>query len=211
VEEFERFPELLEAMEPGWRIYPLGMSGYGPDLMLRALEHVGLRVSPDVVVLCLYTDDLRRVHPFYAGAGFPIPKYRLEAGRLITVQYPSPSVMDALRLVGVARQAQWRLTDGETKLNQAILDRFVDLSVERGFTLAMVFLPDTSDDGVDRRRRTWLSRYASGRRVRFLDLTDAIVGASAELFIPGNPHWNSRGHQVAASRIREFLTPVLSR
>ena len=77
VEESERFTNILEIMQPTWRIDNLGMTGYGPDLMLRALEEVGLKSNPDVVVFSLYTDDFRRVRPHYAGIGFKISRFKL--------------------------------------------------------------------------------------------------------------------------------------
>ena len=41
VEERERFTEVLEWLEPGWRVDNLGMTGWGVDLMVRALETFG--------------------------------------------------------------------------------------------------------------------------------------------------------------------------
>ena len=38
VEESERFSDVLEQLEPGWRVDNLGMTGWGPDLMLLGLE-----------------------------------------------------------------------------------------------------------------------------------------------------------------------------
>jgi hypothetical protein len=69
VEARERFTEALATRRPGWRIDNLGMPGYGADLMLRAVEHVAVPLHPRVVVICLYTDDWRRVRPAYAGMG----------------------------------------------------------------------------------------------------------------------------------------------
>lgn len=43
VEETERFTNILEALQQSWRIDNLGMTGFGPDLMLRTLEEVGLQ------------------------------------------------------------------------------------------------------------------------------------------------------------------------
>src|SRR5262249_54013217 len=77
VEEQARFPELLGAAEPAGRVDNLGMVGFGPDLMLRALETVGLDPPPAVVILAMFTDDPRRVAPPYQGVGFPLPRFAL--------------------------------------------------------------------------------------------------------------------------------------
>ncbi len=209
VEESERFTDLLQAMEPGWRIDNLGMTGFGPDLMLRSLERVGLELRPKVVVLCLYTDDFRRVHPYYAGVGFPIPRFRLESGRLVSVPYPTPSWWDRLRIVSLVRELIWRRSGAELRLNRAILDRFLDLSTNHGFRPCIVFFPGREDLPGDQRRRAWLRHYCAGNRVPFRDLTDSILKAGAPDFIEGNWHWNPKGHALVAAQLRPFLAGVI--
>src|SRR3989442_13536787 len=61
VEEAERCTELLEGLEPGWRVDNLGMVGYGPDLMLRALEAVGLDPPPPVALVAVFSPHVLRV------------------------------------------------------------------------------------------------------------------------------------------------------
>ncbi len=207
VEESERFTNVLETLEPTWRIDNLGMTGYGPDLMLRALEEVGLVSSPRVVVLAMYTDDFRRVRPRYAGAGFPIPRFQLESGRLITIPHPQPDVFDRLSLVVALNNLYWRYTSAEFDLNAAIFDRFLQLAKERAFAPVIMFLPGTSEAPVDRQRRNWLRLYAQTHATPFLDLSDPISRANPkDVFIPGNWHWNPRGHAVAAAELQRFLS-----
>ena len=99
VEEAERCTEVLEALEPGWRVDNLGMVGYGPDLMLRALEAVGLDPPPGVVVLVIFSHDVYRVAPEVPGVGFPLPRFVLRSGRLTTVPYPERPAWQRLFLV----------------------------------------------------------------------------------------------------------------
>src|SRR5713101_8279050 len=66
------------------------MSGWGIDLMVRAVEKIVLTARPDVVVLAVYTDDLRRVRPYYQGQGFPIPRFRLDHDTLVSGPHPTP-------------------------------------------------------------------------------------------------------------------------
>ena len=80
VEEAERCTEVLEALEPGWRVDNLGMVGYGPDLMLRALEAVGLDPPPDVVVLVIFSHDVYPGRARGAGGGLPHPALRAPRG-----------------------------------------------------------------------------------------------------------------------------------
>jgi hypothetical protein len=209
VEEPERFTELLEGMAPGWRVDNLGMIGYGPDLMVRALEHVGLDPMPAVVVLAQFTDDFRRVVPPYSGAGFPLPRYQLDHGRLVTVPYPVPRPWDRLRLLQGVRYLRWRYTGATFPLNGAILDHFVGLGRRHGFVPAVLFVPGPHDYRDDRRRRAWLRDWAATRSVAFLDLTDALAPDATHAYLPGDSHWSAAGHRRVAETLRPFLDGVV--
>lgn len=214
VSEEERFTERLEAAGVASAVDNLGMTGFGPDLMLRAFETAGAGLRPDAVLLCLYTDDFRRVRPFYAGVGFPIPRFALVGGRLVDRPYPSLPWWRQLHGTQLVRDLLWTHTGRLEALNGAILDRFRDGVRERGSRLGVVFLPGTADTLGDRRRRRWLSGWATRRSVPFLDLTARIhavsrrhTGARDDVFLPGNPHWNPAGHALAA----EALAPLVRR
>jgi hypothetical protein len=212
VEAVERLTERLEALEPGWRVDNLGMVGYGPDLMLRALETVGLEPAAAVVVMALFSHDLYRVVPEASGAGFPIPRYRLEDGRLVTVPYPTPHPWERLLLVQGLRYVYFRYTDTTFALNAAILDRFRTLGRERGFTPAVAFLPGPRERFDDRRRRAFLHGWAAQHATPFLDLTDAVRAAGGvRLYLPDDAHWNPEGHAVAAPALREWLADLVLR
>ncbi len=209
VEESERFTELLESMEPGWRVDNLGMVAYGPDLMLRALEAVGVSLEPDVVVFAIFSHDFYRVMPEATGVGFPLPRYVLEADRLVTVPYPARPPWMRSGLVQAARYLYWRYTAASFPLNAAILDRFRALAAEHRFVPAVAFLPARRNGWDDRRRRGWLRRYAERNGLPFLDLTGPLQQAAIErLYIPGDAHWNPDGHRVAAEALRPFLASL---
>lgn len=207
VEESERFTNCIEAMQPKWRVDSLGMTGYGPDLMLRALEEVGLRLNPDIVVLCMYTDDFRRVRPKYVGVGYKIPRFQLVSNQLVSIPYPKVRLWDYSGFFQGICHAYWRYTTAEFKLNRAILDCFLTLGEMHGFDVVVIFIPGTHDTKWDKLRRAWLLQYSREHSVPFLDLSDAIHTAAAkkELYLPRNTHWNSEGHRIAATEIGRFL------
>jgi len=211
IEESERFTDLLEDMEPDWRVDNMGMTAYGPDLMVRALEKIGVHVKPDVVVLALFTHDLYRVVPEGQGVGFAVPRFALRDGHLVTVPYPDPPpFLWRLRLVQGARYLYWRYTSATFPLNEAILDRFLSVSSEHNIQPAIIFLPGVQDWADDRRRRGWLASYAGVRGVPFLDLTDGLTGPGSERFhIPNDSHWNLEGNRVAAKLLRPFLARMI--
>jgi hypothetical protein len=184
----------------------LGMTSYGPDLMLRALQVVGLKLKPKLAIFCMYTDDFRRVSPESDGAGFPIPRYKLESGLLVSVPYPKPNFWNRLRLSVAAKRFLWNRMSGERALNQAILDRFEDLAAQQPFEKAILFLPGTDDTPADRERRSWLRQYAGHHATPFLDLSDAIHELGKQAFIEDNPHYSPAGHQVLARELDRFLS-----
>lgn len=208
VAEDERCTEVLEGLSGGWRVDNLGMTGWGPDLMLRALEDVGVGVAPRAVILCLYTHDFRRVHPLYAGVGFPIPRFELRAGELVTVPYPAPRLSQRLRVLWAVSPDRTSYNSGMWDVHAAILDRFRELGRRHDFELGIVFLPGRADTERDVERRTWLRDYCAQDDVPFLDLTDLILSRPRnELFIHGgNPHWNADGHRLVGEQLWTFLS-----
>ena len=210
VEEAERCTERLEAAEPTWRVDNLGMVGYGPDLMLRTLEHVGIGLDPDVVVMAIFSHDFYRVMPEAFGVGFAVPRFRLIDSQLATVPYPERPLWSRLALVEGVRYAYWRYTAASFPLNAAILDRYRQLATEHGFVPAVAFLPSRNERWDDRRRARWLRDYAGAHGLPFLDLTAPLRAAGADqVYLPDDSHWNATGHQVVAEALRPFLATLV--
>jgi hypothetical protein len=202
----ERITEQLEALEPAWRVDNLGMTGWGVDLMIRAIEQVGPKPRPDVVVLAVYTDDFRRLLPYYAGAGYAIPKYELAGSKLVTVPYPYPADWERLRLVQWLYQANWNRDRNRFDLHAALLDRFLTLAETRGFRPVIAFLPGREDTEEDQARRAFLRQWSARHVIPFVDLTAAVQRAGVDsVYLAGNWHWNAAGHRLAAVELRQLL------
>jgi len=210
VDAAERFTDRLEAMEPGWRVDNLGMVAYGPDLMLRALEEVGVGLHPQVVVFALLSHDLYRVMPAASGVGFPLPRFELVDGRLVTVPYPARPAWKRLLVVQGVQYAWWRYTSASFALNAAILDRVRALSARDRFVPAIVFFPPVRERWDDQRRRTFVATYAARHDVAFFDVTPALEAARKDrLYLPNDAHWNAEGHRVVAEALRPFLAGLV--
>lgn len=219
VEESERFSNLLEEFEPDWRVDNMGMPGYGPDLMLFALEEHLPEARPDVVLFSLSYDDFRRVRPRYAGVGVPIPRLRLVDGELTRVPYPRSALWERSHLVLLVRRAILPgdgglfsvLTQEEWELNEAILERFVELAGRHDFVPILLYLPGPWTGDAQVRRSRWVREFASVHRVHFLDLSASIHGREpGSLFLRENSHYNPEGHQVVAVELSSFLGEVLA-
>ncbi len=211
VEAEERFSNVLEEMEPDWRVDNLGMTGYGPGLMLRALEKVGLHPVPDIVIFTMYTDDFRRVQPFYAGVGFKIPRFKLKNGKLVSVPYPKRNIWNRCYLYLTCLDLFWKKTNIVYDLNSAILDRFLELARTHHFQPVIIFLPGWSDTPTDKKRRTWLQQYARMHQVPYLDVSEPIHRHKwDEVFIKNNWHFNPMGHHIVAEQLHRFLKNEIS-
>jgi SGNH hydrolase-like domain, acetyltransferase AlgX len=103
------------------------------------------------------------------------------------------------------RYAYWRYTSATFALNAAILGRFLALGRQRGFTLAVLFLPGPRDAWDDRLRSTFLRDWSLAHGVPYLDLTPTLRAGGADLYIAGDSHWSPAGHAAAARTIERFL------
>lgn len=208
----ERVTEQLEALEPQWRVDNMGMTGWGVDLMVRAIEHHGPKAAPDVVVLAVYTDDLRRILPYYAGVGFPYPKFELAGADLVTVPFPAPAAWERLRLVQLVYQTRWQRDRNRYDIHTALLERYLRNAESAGFKPAVAFFPGRADTEEDRQRRGFLAEWTHRHGMPYADLTDAIHGAGVDkVYIQDNWHWNPMGHTIAARELRNLVRECLDR
>ncbi len=208
----ERVTEQLEALEPQWRVDNMGMTGWGIDLMIRAIAHHGPKADPDIVVLAVYTDDFRRLLPYYAGVGVEYQKFALEGASLTSVPFPRPAAWERLRLVQLVYQTRWQRDRNQYALHTALLDRYLELAESVGFKPAVTFFPGLGDTAEDRQRRGFLAEWTARHGVPYADLTDAIHGAGVDqVYIQDNWHWNPSGHRIAARELQDLVRERLGR
>jgi hypothetical protein len=206
----DRVTEQLEAMDPRWRVDNMGMTGWGLDLMIRAIEHYHSKAAPDVVILAIYTDDFRRLLPYYAGVGFPYAKFDLDGGELKSVPFPFPRFWERPRLVQWLYQTRWQRARNRFDLNEALLDRYLKDAAAFGFKPVVAFFPGLGDTEEDRQRRGFLAGWTAAHGVPYADLTDALHGAGVDkVYIRDNWHWNPLGHKIAAQQLYDLLHRTL--
>jgi len=209
VEEGQRFTEVLEAIEPSWRVDNLGMAGWGLDLMVRALEAFGAKADPDVVVLAFYTDDFRRLQHRYAGTGYLYRKFDLRGDSLVDVPLSPPTRWDRLRLVELVRRVRESRDRNRFALNEALIERFRILTERLDAEPVILFLPGRADTPEDRTRRAALAQWARDRAIVFADLTDPLHTAGVEeTYLKDNWHWNEQGHRIAAQALHGILSSM---
>ena len=212
VGEGARYTEVVEEIEPRWRIDNVSMPGWGIDLMVRGLERYGSKVKPAVVVLAVYTDDFRRSDAYYAGTGYPFTKFELRNGQLVDVPFPEQTFLQRLRLVEFVRTMIVHRDREYFALNEALIDRFQALARQLGAEPVILFLPGRADTEVDRVRRGKLRQWAENRGMPFRDLTNLIQDSRTnENFLPENWHWSERGHRIAGEALHSLLSTSVLR
>ncbi|MGQ0643301.1 MAG: SGNH/GDSL hydrolase family protein [Gemmatimonadaceae bacterium] len=211
VNEGTRYTEVVEDVEPRWRVDNMGIVGWGLDLMVRALEALGEKAKPDVVVFAVYTESLARLSPRWQGqAPTPFRKYKLVDGTLVDTPPFQLSFWHNLHVSELMRTVQERVGGTQVRnqypLNEALLDRFLELTKQLNATPVVVFFPGTHDTVQGRERRAFLRSWAESKGVVHGDFTDVVHRAGVEkTYIPNNFHWDEYGHEVAGRALHELL------
>jgi lysophospholipase L1-like esterase len=94
VNKNDRFTELIKKqLSTHFQVINMGMWGYSTDQELLVLKEKGLKYSPDVVILCLFLDDLFTCNLFSVNNGrYLKPKFKLDAtNRLKLTNVPIPN------------------------------------------------------------------------------------------------------------------------
>ena len=147
----KRFTDLIkDDLQPGWTVMNMGMWGYSTDQELLVLEEKGLKYAPEVVVLCMFMDDVFCNNLFSVNDGIYIkPRFSLGAKEeLLLGNVPVPN------------------NHGRSALVNLILTRFYKLR-------------NRLEMGAEFNRRGWISVYdtkylAQGRYLLTLRLLAEI-------------------------------------
>ena len=180
------------------------MTGWGVDMMVRAVETFEAKAQPDVVVMAVYSGDFRRVRRDYQGNGYGLPKFALQQGEL--VERP-PLVFSGWRRsrLGYLAYNTWARRDPNYfPLHAALLERFARYGEARGFQPAVMFVP--GERAGEEEQRDFLAAAAKANGMPYLDLTEPIheVGAD-QSYIPGNFHWSETSHAIAGREMRRWI------
>lgn len=223
VDDGDRVSDLLEAGFERFEVVNMGVTAWGTDQQLRALELDGFGYAPDIVILMTFPhndlDDVRRER----NCSWPKPRFELEDGdlrlvkpkltwdvRLRSVSYCAEFVYDRLRTEATdERFAEgWKSRDG-VPLYAAIVRRMAEECTARGIRLLAViaYPPDRLSTGpTDAEVRARAALEEAGFVV--CDTLDAFrehAKTGEPLYASDDLHWNTRGNAVAAEAARKTL------
>ena len=102
---------LAAHLGPGFEIVNLGVPGYGTDQELLTLRRWGRRLSPDLVLLGFFWNDIMEDTSDHI-YGLPKPRFTLEAGELVPhppAGFSAPSAFSRLDATLASRSHLWSL------------------------------------------------------------------------------------------------------
>jgi hypothetical protein len=203
----ERFTDKLQAKHPEWRVYNLGVSGYGTDQEYLLLQRFFSEYHPRVVFLLVCGDNDNEDNAWNIRGGYYKPFYTLEAGRLKVNNVPVPksarvffaahpllSSPYVIRLAVTAWRRcagprPWRNPDPPTGALLLDLRRYV---TDRRATFA-VGLQHSHPD---------LEKFLRDFQIPFVSLETTNP---AHVYPEYGHHWTPEGHAFVAAKIDEFL------
>ena len=222
IDNGQTYPAILERLLPATEVLNLGVHGWGTDQQYLYLTSFGLRFEPDLVVLGLYEHNVER-----NGASFfnyAKPRFLLEDGDLVLTGSPVPPpdeiLAEPLRfpksyLAAFVRKRLDRMLDNtklrpiETReawsVTRAILDAARRESEATGARFLVVYIPHEIDRWATA-VETAVVDWAEETGTHLLNLRPVFATApEAEWRTLYDGHWTAKGHEVAATAIRDYI------
>jgi lysophospholipase L1-like esterase len=224
VEPSSRFTDILERTLKNVEIINTGVPAYGTDQEYLYLKTEGLKYHPDLVILCIFSNDFvesfSTVNP---SNGRPKGYFSSSAGQLV-FHPPAFSLFYELSqhsyLLGriqlfLSRHSRnyWKKHTLDVLSPQERADTFrqmyssaQSLCRDHGAKFLLVYFPfrGEPDGGFI---QTVVRELAATEGTRTLDLTDRMARANAEspTYFRTDIHFNEHGHEVVAEALREYL------
>jgi lysophospholipase L1-like esterase len=196
-----------------YEVLNLGASGYDTAAEVSLLEHFGLQLEPDVVVLVFFPNDTGGGAAAVAfNASTPAERQpwwraRLRLVDLLMSRHERQQAVDGLV---ASYRASFREGHPGWKRARRSLVRAKRLLDRRDATLVLVIFPvlwELSDDHPFARIHETVAAFAEGVGIPVLDLLPAFRGhRGPELWAhPNNQHPNARAHAIAGDALFAFL------
>ncbi len=223
VDDGERVSELLENGLERFEVVNMGVTAWGTDQQLRALEIDGFRYSPDIVILLTFPqNDLLDVRK-ERNCSWPKPYFDLVGGKLELIR---PAMTWDVRLRSISYCAEFAYGKLRTKetderfaerwksrdavpLYAAIVRRMAEECKARGIRLvAIIAYPKESLSTGPTEAETQVRAALDEAGFATCDTLDAFrehANAGESLYTDDAVHWNAKGNAVAAEEVRRLL------
>jgi len=229
VEQSERFSEVIESAHPDWEIINASVSGYGTDQQFLYLRERGMAFKADAVLLLFCDNDLTNNlddeqywhnKPYFTLdnnnlqlQNTPVPKATLKQridrtllGRTYLGKGIYFTIRKISRFISVSSRdktrSDTRQTSGQEiqyEMTFHLLKAIDTLCREHNTRFIIVNIP------MDAEKRLFLQELSDKEHIPHLSLQSTFEKTGSEVTFPHDPHWNARGHAVAAGVIEDFL------
>ncbi len=222
VEEDETFAARMRELRPDWEVLNFGVTGYSTDQELLLLENVVLPLEPNLVLVCLYRNDILDNGQATAWGLYRKPRFELDdSGELQPVAARLDEALPismrarrwlrrnfvlydvvAFRLAGQRAEGESGPSDAQA-LTRALLLRMADRCHDRGVDFGLVMLP-----GID--KTEFLADVPPASKGARVDLGPAFERHEKEkpdvpLGFTYDSHWNPTGHELVAQELIRFI------
>jgi hypothetical protein len=222
VSDDETYSAFLEASLPDVEVLNGGVHGYGHDQMLLALEDLGPKVHPDLVLLGFVSEDMER--NLLAFRDFAKPRFALEGDALVLENVPVPSpedverqgpfrsrFLDLLRMLRDRYETRSGVSEQRmTTLTYRLLLEIAQVTKSLGARPVFCYLPvfgeiDKPDNSMTRREHAFFS-FCRNNGIQSMYLRRFFlekIKAGTRFKTTG--HWGPEEHRTAALGIRAYL------
>lgn len=232
VDEADTFATRMESLDSRRDVVNMGVAGYSTDQEVLLYERLGSTLPHSRVLLVFYSDDLFGNAVGVNYLRYSKPRFAVEDGHTVQVVRPTArlplasaahlwgfehsALYTALARAKATRwllrlQRTWNPEEDPEQLLTSLVTRLRDLSSANRASLGLVLAVNELEvrNGVGSELGRLLGRVAFATGVPLLDLgpwlLDESPAAPGKLSLPGDVHWNPRGHAVVASAIEDFL------
>lgn len=209
LQEAETAPAFLgQHLGPNWRVFNLGVPGYGIDQMVLSYEKYRAALRPDVVVLMFIDEDVDRVFEAFRGAeDLPKPSFDVVKGELRARQPHTETILDSLlyrsRIANVI-YSRWYRPRESVRISAALLRRLAEETSGYGEKLVLVRYPSIEQvDGRDVYRAYPFQTALKGYNITYVEPLEVLRkgGDPRALYLVGDEHPTAKANRVIANAI----------
>jgi len=215
-----------------WRVINMGACGYGLDQMFLWLQAEIPRIRPELVVLGLINDDIRRVGLYQWASGYGRPRYKIYFDRLKLTNVPVPEKIEVdkeyrrwkniffdhyksyfldfiLKRLGATRAGRvicGPYGEESILISEKLILAMRDLCRRYGAEFVIVAIPKEHE--LDKGYNFELERLINHGRLNGIEVIEArdTFASMNDLYIPGDGHPTPAGHKLIARRIYDYLS-----
>ncbi|HEU5255985.1 MAG TPA: SGNH/GDSL hydrolase family protein [Vicinamibacterales bacterium] len=209
VQETQTAPAFLgQRLGPNWRVFNLGVPGYGIDQMVLSYEKYRAALQPDVVVLVFIDEDVDRVFEAFRGAeGLAKPSFEMVNGELRERQPHKETILDSLlyrsRIANVI-YSRWYRPRESVRVSGALLGRLAQETSGYSEKLVLVRYPLIEQvDGRAVYRGYPFQKVLAGYGVNYVAPLEVLrkSGDPRELYFAGDMHPTAKANRLVADAI----------